>query len=134
MLHIIKYPFTQLFTVLTIALLIAVIVANQQLINYAKLHNVPSQMNTAGSSGSVSTICRSIHLPWLAKHFDFLTPTAFIALVILTGMLIWRKQNKLSRTVTTWVIGVIIVGFSTMIYYQFVDPFYPFSLCRGLLT
>lgn len=117
---------------LSILLVIGTIISNQQLISYAGQHQVFEQINTAGPEGR-EAVCRSIHLPWFARQFDVLTPGAMTALLFMVGILIWRKKLELSTTVVRIALGVFAIGLVIMIIYQFVDPFFPFSLCREWL-
>lgn len=118
--------------VISMLLVVSVVIGDQQLMSYAKEHQVISQMNVAGIEGR-AIMCQSFHLPWLARQFDFLTPLAFLTLVFLAGALMFSKRFGLSMIEKHVALSILVIGLTIMLIYQFIDPFYPFTMCRGLL-
>jgi hypothetical protein len=118
--------------VLSVILVLGVVISDQQLLGYEKQHQVFAKINAAGPEGR-EAVCRNLRLPWFARQFDVLTPAAMMALLLIAGILILRKKLKISKTIIRVALSVFIIGTTIIFIYQFVDPFFPFSLCRGLL-
>lgn len=117
---------------LSVIFVVFAIIGNQQLLRYNDQYKVVEQMNAAGPEGR-EVVCRSLHLPWLARQFDVVTPSAFVALLLLVVTVILQKKLGISKAVVRVALTTVVIGLTIMIVYQFVDPFFPFALCRGLL-
>lgn len=121
-----------LIAIVSVVFVLLAIVSNQQLVNYAREFDVVAKINAAGADELPAT-CQTFHLPVFARLFDIVTPGAFLSLVTLAGVLVMRKKFDLTTSMVRVLLGILIIGLTVMIIYQFIDPFYPFTLCRGLL-